>query len=124
MVTPELISDDRPPSVRVDYGMHPNLRCGSDSGAPVSSLDEALMFARVQMDRSERGQTREAGAGRMAERFEANVCNSIELSYVGSQDAPWATDREGTGNTPLPSTGVDYGERNMMPNIAPKSRAA
>ena len=81
------------------------------------------MFARVQMDRSERGQTKEAGAESMAERFEANECNSIELSYVGSQDVPPATDREGTDGTPLPSTGVDYGERNMMPNMAPISRA-
>ena len=80
LATPELIFDDRPHSVRVDYGMHPNLRCRSDSGVPVSSLDEALMFARVYMDRSERDQTREAGAESMAERFEANESNSIELS--------------------------------------------
>ena len=80
MATPELIFDDHPHSVRVDYGMHPNLRCRSDSGVTVSSLDEALMFARVYMDRSERDQTREAGAERMAERFEANESNSIELS--------------------------------------------
>ena len=59
----------------------------------------------------------------MAEHFEADECNSTELSYVGFQDASRATDREGTDGTPLPSTGVDYGERNIMPNMTPMARA-